>query len=121
MALFTDQLAASGISLTELRILEMLDSLGAAGISEIASANYMRLSTVSRQVTRLIAVGSVERAPGGSDARHRVVRLTAEGRAELARYCEVRDELVRKHVVNVLEPDEYRTVAKAFRKIGKSV
>lgn len=121
LALMADRLAAAGVSINELRILEVLDAMREAGISEIAARTHIQVSTVSRQVTRLIAVGSVERAPAGSDARHRVVRLTDDGRTALAGCRAIRDALVRKHVVDVLEADEYLSLAQAFKKIGDSI
>ncbi|KGN31678.1 MarR family transcriptional regulator [Knoellia sinensis KCTC 19936] len=49
-------------------------------VSEIAAAIHLDVSTVSRQVSQVVAKGFVERLPDESDGRAHVLALTRAGR-----------------------------------------
>lgn len=49
-------------------------------VSDIAAALHLDVSTVSRQVSQLVAKGFVERVPDASDGRAHVLALTEPGR-----------------------------------------
>lgn len=49
-------------------------------VSDIAAALHLDVSTVSRQVSQLVAKGFVERLPDASDGRAHVLALTTSGR-----------------------------------------
>ena len=49
-------------------------------VSDIAAALHLDVSTVSRQVSHLVAKGFVERQPDASDGRAHVLALTGPGR-----------------------------------------
>lgn len=106
-----------GMSQVDLRILEALADERERGISELAATVHMTVSTVSRQITRLIDEGSVGRVERGTDGRHRFVRITAHGRRVLDRHMAVRDTVIRQLVIDQLSPDEYETFGEVFRKI----
>lgn len=60
-------------------------------VSELAERVYLDISTVSRQVSALVAQGYVSRIPDPSDGRAHVLTLTDEGRALLTEIRERRN------------------------------
>jgi DNA-binding MarR family transcriptional regulator len=67
------------------RILSVLDELGPATITALATADHTSQPTMSGAVRHLEAQGWVERTPNPADARSTLVVPTEAGRAELAR------------------------------------
>ena len=67
------------------RVLSLLDELGAQGVSALAAADRCSQPTMSGTVSGLLERGLVTKTTHPDDARCTVVDLTAEGRAELAR------------------------------------
>lgn len=110
--------SARGLSVSDLRLLEVLGTRREFGISELAAAVHIGVSTLSRQIARLIESGDVVRVRSDTDGRHRLVRMTEAGRQNLDRHLELRDELVRTYVVDSLTPEEYRALGAAFAKIA---
>lgn len=70
--------------------LARLGHCGAVRLSDLAATMDLDLSTVSRQVKNLEAIGMVSRCADPDDRRAAVVDLTAAGRQELARQREQR-------------------------------
>ncbi|MFW5470561.1 MarR family winged helix-turn-helix transcriptional regulator [Knoellia sp. CPCC 206435] len=60
-------------------------------VSDIAAALHLDVSTVSRQVSQLVAKGFVERLPDASDGRAHVLALTETGRDLLVEIRERRN------------------------------
>jgi len=60
-------------------------------VSDIAAALHLDVSTVSRQVSQLVAKGFVERLADASDGRAHVLALTAPGRELLVEIRERRN------------------------------
>jgi DNA-binding MarR family transcriptional regulator len=77
--------AAVGASAAQLFVLEQLAALPAASIGELADRTMTDRSSVSTVVDRLVARGLAVRAPSPTDRRRSEVRVTAAGRALLAR------------------------------------
>ena len=90
-------------------------------VSELADAVHMRVSTVSRQIARLIDDGEVEKIKSDGDGRHRLVRLTEQGRATLHEHVMVRDSVIRRHVIDVLSPEEFTALGDVFRRIRAAI
>ncbi|GAA3706997.1 MarR family winged helix-turn-helix transcriptional regulator [Gordonia hankookensis] len=111
-------MSAEGMSQADLRVLEALGDSRTRGISELAADVHMTVSTVSRQTARLVADGLVERVECGTDARHRYVRITECGLAARDRHVSVRNDLIRRLVVDRVTADEYQTLGEVFRKIN---
>lgn len=70
--------------------LARLGHCGAVRLSDLAATMDLDLSTVSRQVKSLEAIGMVARSADPDDRRAAVVDLTAAGRQELGRQREQR-------------------------------
>ncbi|MFW0786202.1 MarR family transcriptional regulator [Gordonia sp. CPCC 206044] len=117
LAKITAAMSAQGMTQADLRVLEALGDSRTRGISELASTVHMTVSTVSRQISRMVADGSVERVECAEDARHRFVRITDQGLAALDKHVRVRDSLIRELVIEKLTDDEYRVIGEAFGKI----
>lgn len=66
-----------------MRILALLDELGATGVTQLAEADRSSQPTMSGAVRQLEEHGYVERTSVSSDARRTVVRLTPAGRRRL--------------------------------------
>lgn len=120
MAQVNSTFGANGWTTTDLRILEVLATREQFGISELAATVHMGVSTVSRQVGRLIDTGDVVRVRSDLDGRHRLVRITDTGRETLSRIALVRNGVVREYVVDVLGEDDFTTICLAMRKVRGS-
>lgn len=117
MAQVNNSFNTEGLSVTDMRLLEIAASRDSAGISELAAAMHSGVSTVSRIASRLIDEGSLERVASRSDARHRLVRITDSGREELARQMLVRDAVIRKYVIDALTEEEFERLGQMFAKV----
>jgi DNA-binding MarR family transcriptional regulator len=85
------------------QVLEALSSRGAQTMSEPAALLRVRAPTASKMVTRLIALGFVQRDPQQRDAR--TVRLTRKGRMAVTRLQGLWDE-VERDLLNDLSSTE---------------
>lgn len=79
-ALYDAELAALGLTVTQLNILAMLSDGQARPMSNLAAALGMDASTLTRTMRPLMSRGAVEAAPG-EDRRQRCIRLSDAGRA----------------------------------------
>jgi DNA-binding MarR family transcriptional regulator len=68
-----------------LGVLHLLDQQGAMRVSDLAACGHVGVSTMSRHAAELTAAGLIDRDLATEDARTHLVRLTDDGRAELAR------------------------------------
>jgi DNA-binding MarR family transcriptional regulator len=89
------KLAALGLFAGQEQVLDVLSNKGALTIGELAALLRVRPPTASKMVTRLAAVGFVQRGSGRKDARTARVRLTRKGRMAVTRLQELWDEVER--------------------------
>jgi DNA-binding MarR family transcriptional regulator len=68
-----------------LGVLHLLDQEGPQRVSDLATCAHVGVSTMSRHVAELAAVGLLERELDAHDGRTHVVRLTLAGATELER------------------------------------
>lgn len=120
LARLNGEFSAKGMSLTDMRVLEVLSEVQYMSISELAASAHLGVSSVSRLITRFIESGDAVRVPSESDARHRLVSLTPQGRQTLARHIELHDRLIRAFVVDVLSTDDFEGIGEAFSRIGRA-
>ncbi len=78
-----------GISIPEWRVLVHLNHTGAVSIRDIEARVDMEKSKVSRAASRLEGAGYITKEVHGTDRRLLELRLTAEGRALVARILPV--------------------------------
>jgi DNA-binding MarR family transcriptional regulator len=74
-----------GVDVTAYPVLFVVAGQGTVRISELATTLHNDVSTVSRQVSALVAGGLLEKSPDPSDGRAWVVSLTEHGSAALDR------------------------------------
>ena len=120
MAQVNSTFGANGWTTTDLRILEVLATREQFGISELAATVHMGVSTMSRQIGRLIDTGDVVRVRSDLDGRHRLVSITDTGRGTLARISRVRNGVIREYVFDVLGEEGFTTICLAMRKVRGS-
>jgi len=73
----------TGLRLTDLRILNLLDGRGGVSIAELSRRTHVDKAWISRSVQLLIEQGRVERRVDPADSRVTLISLTAAGRALL--------------------------------------
>ena len=71
-------------------LLALLQDVGPLRASDLVARLGLDKSTVSRQVTSLVALGLVDRAPDPDDGRAQVLTPSPEGSARLARIRDAR-------------------------------
>lgn len=101
----------SGLELSAYATLRLLDNEGPLRASAIGDRFALDKSTVSRQLSRLIEWGLVERTPDPSDGRAHLVAITAIGHQRLTGITEERTQELRR----LLEQWEERDVAEFGR------
>lgn len=74
-----------GVDVTAYPVLFVVAGQGTVRISELATTLHNDVSTVSRQVSSLVASGMLEKSADPSDGRAWVVSLTDHGRAAVGR------------------------------------
>ena len=103
----------SGLSLTSAATLATLERGGPRRLTALASREGVTQPAMTQLVARLQDAGLVDRVPDAADGRVVYVRITAEGRAMLARRRAVRVERVAALLAR-LSPDEQAALAAAL-------
>ncbi|MBM7368239.1 MarR family winged helix-turn-helix transcriptional regulator [Gordonia hydrophobica] len=104
------------------RLLEVLSYGAQMRISDLAEATQIGLSTVSRQVSRFLDRGFVERVDSDDvDARQKWVRITDVGRQEVAPILEARDRAVRRLIIDRLSAVEFEQLCGLFGTLGQRI
>ena len=92
-------LAASGITVTQLSQLHLIQTLNGPTLSELAQASELERSTLGRNIKVLQKLGLVA-TQAGEDARTRTIHITPEGKRafDLAapKWFAVQDELLQR-------------------------
>ncbi|CAM4302715.1 MarR family winged helix-turn-helix transcriptional regulator [Paenibacillus tarimensis] len=86
----------SGLSITQVQLLELLDKEGRQKASQLAGALFITTGGFTGIADRLVKAGLVERVKDEQDRRTVYLELTEEGRQELVRVVEQRKELLNK-------------------------
>ena len=106
---FDRDLQEVGISLPEYELLSMLSESdgGQARMSVLAELIVQSRSRVTHTAARLERRGWVRRTPAPDDGRGVLLRLTDEGRQAIDRFAKVHVASVRRHLVDVLTPEQF--------------
>lgn len=117
VARFTaDALEEHGLTIATWRVLAVLSDNGALRQVDISGLTSIDVSTLSRQISRLIAMGLVSRLRSTSSNREVAVRLTAQGEALVARLIPVARAL-EKSAIAGLPKAELAAAKSALRMI----
>ena len=103
----------SGLSLTSAATLATLERGGPRRLTALAAREGVTQPAMTQLVARLQDAGLVDRVPDAADGRVVYVRITANGRAMLARRRAVRAERVAALLAR-LSPDEQAALAAAL-------
>ncbi|UQE75236.1 MarR family winged helix-turn-helix transcriptional regulator [Gordonia sp. PP30] len=112
--------SVSELTYAEWRLLECLTAKPQLRISDLSERTHIGMSTVSRQVSRLIRDGYVATVNAeAGDARQKWVAITDRGREALAPVLAARDQAVRDLVLDVLSDEEYAQLVGLIRRVGE--
>lgn len=108
-----------GVSLTEYELLSMLSEAPGAEMrmSALAELIVQSRSRVTHTAARLEARGLVQRKPAIEDKRGVLLRLTPEGHRAIGDYAVVHLTSVRRHIVDILTPEQFRALGEAMQAI----
>jgi DNA-binding MarR family transcriptional regulator len=112
-------LQAEGVSLSEYELLSMLSEApgGRLRMSALADLIVQSRSRVTHTAARLERRGWVLRTPAPDDGRGVLLELTGDGRAAVERFAVVHVRSVRRHLVDVLAPEQFRALGGAMQAI----
>lgn len=116
-----DRLGSLGLFAGQEQVLQALEAhQGRMAMGELAAILRVRPPTASKTVSRLAAMGLVERHAEPGDARIVRVTLTEEGRARASAierlWDDVEDEMLRG-----FDPKERKRLRKLLRKVAKNL
>lgn len=107
--------SASGLTASQLRVLQLLAARGKLLTSELARAVALNLATVSILVDKLQKAGLVARQRGESDRRQVWVAITDIGREKLAAAPDLLQELFRTRFERLPEWEQAFLIAALLR------
>jgi DNA-binding MarR family transcriptional regulator len=111
-----EQLALCRLSIAMWRVMAVLASNGGQRQIDLADLTSIEVSTLSRLVTRLVRIGVVSRTRSASSTREVVVKLTAKGKAQVARLVPLARDYEAAAIAGV-RPEELATVKSALRRM----
>ncbi|TVT47938.1 MarR family transcriptional regulator [Amycolatopsis rhizosphaerae] len=110
---------AHAVSLTDYEVLVVLDSQPDKRLrmSELATMLGSTKSRLSHQVGRMEETGIVCRVPDPEDKRGVIAELTPDGLDLLARAAPAHVEGVRRHLIDLLTPEEQAVIGQGFSRV----
>jgi DNA-binding MarR family transcriptional regulator len=111
-----EALAPYGLSIAMWRVMAVLASNGGQRQIDLAGLTSIDASTLSRLVTRLVGLGVVSRTRSASSTREVVVKLTAKGKAQLARLIPLARDYETTAIAG-LRADELAVLKSGLRRI----
>ncbi|MFE1600241.1 MarR family winged helix-turn-helix transcriptional regulator [Methylobacterium sp. ID0610] len=115
-----DRLAALGLFAGQEQVVQVLATAGAMTMGDLAATLRVRPPTASKTVTRLAALGFVERRTEAADGRIVRVRLTEAGLAKAAAIDRIWDE-VEAEMLDGFDNKEKRRLRKLLRRATRSL
>ena len=80
---YAEEMRPAGLTRAQFPILGVLNALGPLAMRDIAQRLYMERTTLTRHLKPLEDAGFVNRPPSETDARVRLISITAAGRRKL--------------------------------------
>ncbi|TDC92188.1 MarR family transcriptional regulator [Saccharopolyspora aridisoli] len=110
---------AHGLSIADYEILVSLSEAPdmQMRMSELANGVAHSKSRMSHQIRRMESEGLVRRQECPQDGRGVLAVLTAEGLAKLREAAPSHVQGVRDHMIDLLDPDEQKTLAAVFSRL----
>jgi DNA-binding MarR family transcriptional regulator len=115
-------LQSVGVSLSEYELLSMLSEAADQRLrmSALADLIVQSRSRVTHTAARLERRGWVRRTPAPDDGRGVLLEVTDEGRRAIERIARVHVASVRRHLVDVLTPEQFRSLGEAMRAVREA-
>jgi DNA-binding MarR family transcriptional regulator len=112
-------LAAFGLTNGDYEVLAWLSDADDEQMRMCDLAERLRLSPsgLTRRLDGLVSGGLVERASSTADRRVMMAQLTRKGRRLIETTAPDHVESVRRHLIDLLTPDEIAALASAFTKV----
>ena len=104
------------LSIAMWRVIAVLASNDGQRQIDLAHLTSIDVSTLSRLVTRLVAMGIVSRTRSANSTREVVVKLTAKGKAQVARLVPLAHDYEAAAVAGV-RPEEVAALKNALRRM----
>ena len=114
--LYDEALRPLGLKVSQLNVLVVAAKLGVARPAEVSELLHLDLSTLSRNVDRMMARGWLEAVPE-EDARTQPFRLTGRGRRLLERAIPAWEK-AQEQAAELLGPDGVALLSKTARNLG---
>jgi len=115
-----DKLDALGLFAGQEQVLRALAAPGLMTMGELAAVLRVRPPTASKTVSRLAAIGLVERQPEPDDARVVRVKLTADGLAKAAAIERLWDE-VERALLDGFDGKDRKRLRKLLRNVAQNL
>lgn len=104
----------SALSNNKIAVLGHLARRGTSSPSRISTEENQRPQSLTRPITELEKAGLIERISDTTDARRRLLKLTADGREAFEADMRLRDERLSRALAG-LDPDSLRLLVEAAR------
>jgi MarR family transcriptional regulator, organic hydroperoxide resistance regulator len=111
-----EALAPYRLSIAMWRVMAVLASRGGQRQIDLADLTSIDVSTLSRLVTRLVAMGVVSRTRSANSTREVVVKLTAKGKAQVARLVPIARDYEAVAITGV-RPEELAILKNSLRRV----
>ncbi|MDQ0442124.1 DNA-binding MarR family transcriptional regulator [Methylobacterium persicinum] len=115
-----DRLAKIGLFAGQEQVVQVLAAAGTMTMGDLAALLRVRPPTASKTVTRLAALGIVERRAEAGDGRVVRVRLTESGLAKAQAIEQIQEE-VEAELLDHLDKGDRRRLRKLLRKAAKGL
>lgn len=115
-----DRLAKLGLFAGQEQVVQVLAAAGTMTMGDLAALLRVRPPTASKTVTRLAALGIVERRAEAGDGRVVRVRLTESGLAKAKAIEQIQDE-VEAELLDHLDKGDRRRLRKLLRRAAKGL
>ncbi len=115
-----DRLAKLGLFAGQEQVVQVLAAAGTMTMGDLAALLRVRPPTASKTVTRLAALGIVERRAEAGDGRVVRVRLTESGLAKAKAIEQIQDE-VEAELLDHLDKSDRRRLRKLLRRAAKGL
>ncbi len=118
-----NDLAPTGLTLGDYQVLVYLTEADGQHMRMCDLAERLQLSPsgLTRRLDGLVTAGWVERRSSDVDRRVMLAALTDAGREQLADAAPNHVESVRARMIDVLDDEDHRAVARAFSKIRRAL
>jgi MarR family transcriptional regulator, organic hydroperoxide resistance regulator len=111
-----EALAPYRLSIAMWRVMAVLASRGGQRQIDLADLTSIEVSTLSRLVTRLVAMGVVSRTRSANSTREVVVKLTVKGKAQVARLVPIARDYEAVAIAGV-RPEELAILKNSLRRV----